>query len=502
MKKITIIGIVVSLIFAAGCIPLFYTVGGTVNGLTGTVNLTNTDTGESIDVNSDTFSFSAQKNNTTYTVIVSAQPEGQICTVNNGSGVISGATVNNILVECLTNWLGTQQFGTENTESINGIDVAADDSVILFGSGYNVSTSQTEGAIWMRAASGDPKWTFFDSNRNGRVNDAVVSQEGSIYAVGEAGGDAYILKVSTDGEVEWRVTLEGDNYDVGTDILIRSNGQLVVCGYTFSSTFEGQSNAGRYDVFVTQVSTSGVVGWTTLLGDSNNDNDGALTETPNGDLVVAYSNHIYYSYEPLSGHHIINLTKLDPNGTVVMGWPVILHETDEEEMLVGKVAINSEGDIFVAGSTHASTFFGVSNSGSSDVFIIKASSTDGEPIWGRLFGSSEPDTGYSGVSLDSMGNLLITGGTSGTLPGQLSSGDLDIFVAKWDQYGNPLWIRQVGTADRDHARGVAVDSWNQILIGGSTDGDLDGNTSHGYSDAFLMKLDSDTGNIVQPTTTP
>ncbi|MFA5960226.1 MAG: hypothetical protein WC785_06890 [Tatlockia sp.] len=82
------------------CNSQTYTVGGTINGLAGTVVLQNN--GDTVSVTSPTnlFTFPAQANGSTYAVTVQTQPAGQTCAVANGTGVVSGANVTNVVVTC------------------------------------------------------------------------------------------------------------------------------------------------------------------------------------------------------------------------------------------------------------------------------------------------------------------------------------------------------------------------------------------------------------------
>lgn len=99
------------------------------------------------------------------------------------------------------------------------------------------------------------------------------------------------------------------------------------------------------------------------------------------------------------------------------------------------------------------------------------------------------------ITSDSDGNLYIVGGVWGVLPGQTSSGYLDAFVRKLDGNGNEVWTRQFGTSQNDSAGGVALDKQNNIYVSGGTDGLLPGQVSQGSSDAFVRKYDNNGNEI-------
>jgi len=84
-----------------GSAPATYIVGGTVNGLSGTLVLQNNG-GDDLKITSDgTFTFStALADGSNYNVTVKTQPDGQTCTVSNNTGTISGADVTDVAVTC------------------------------------------------------------------------------------------------------------------------------------------------------------------------------------------------------------------------------------------------------------------------------------------------------------------------------------------------------------------------------------------------------------------
>ena len=142
--------------------------------------------------------------------------------------------------------------------------------------------------------------------------------------------------------------------------------------------------------------------------------------------------------------------------------------------------MDSSGNAFVTGSTDG--VLGASAFGSLDVFLAKFNST-GVRVFMQQFGTLFSDIGYA-VAVDGTGNVNITGATDGSLGSNTSAGQLDVFLAKFDASGTSLFTSQFGTPFNDTGFGIAVDSSANVLITGSTTGNLDGNTSAGLSDIF------------------
>ncbi|HEY9781472.1 MAG TPA: SBBP repeat-containing protein [Leptolyngbyaceae cyanobacterium] len=104
-----------------------------------------------------------------------------------------------------------------------------------------------------------------------------------------------------------------------------------------------------------------------------------------------------------------------------------------------------------------------------------------------------------GVAVDSADNVYITGSTEGSLGGINPAGDDvesdDAWLAKYDSNGDQLWLQQLGIKDDDEANGVAVDSAGNIYITGYTDGFPD-ESDRRMASAVLAQYNSD-GKLIQ-----
>jgi len=96
----------------------------------------------------------------------------------------------------------------------------------------------------------------------------------------------------------------------------------------------------------------------------------------------------------------------------------------------------------------------------------------------------------NGVATDSSGNVYVTGGTKGGLDGNTSAGNTDLFVVKYSSSGTKQWTKQLGTSQHDRAYDVATDSSGNVYVTGYTGGGLDGNSSAGSADLFVVKYNS------------
>lgn len=149
-------------------------------------------------------------------------------------------------------------------------------------------------------------------------------------------------------------------------------------------------------------------------------------------------------------------------------------------------------------------------SGSRDIYLSKLD-TDGNLVWAFGIGGNSDDVGNA-IAIDrNTGSVCITGSFEGTVdfdPGtgieELTAiGQTDIFVAKYNSYGNLIWVKQMGGVSEDVAFGIAVDASSNIYTTGHfySSADFDPGTgseiltSFGQMDVFISKLDGN-GNFI------
>lgn len=125
-------------------------------------------------------------------------------------------------------------------------------------------------------------------------------------------------------------------------------------------------------------------------------------------------------------------------------------------------------------------------------------------LWANQPGGTGSGSGCA-IATNNNGNSYVTGGFSGTATfgstTLISSGGVDIFIAKLDTNGNYLWAKQAGGAAYDQGFGIATDSNGNTYVTGrflsaATFGSISlVNSSTTYSDIFITKLDTN-GNFL------
>jgi len=87
----------------------------------------------------------------------------------------------------------------------------------------------------------------------------------------------------------------------------------------------------------------------------------------------------------------------------------------------------------------------------------------------------------------------VTGTTYGGLDGNTYLNGGEIFLVKYNSSGTKQWTKQLdggSGSSYQTGRGITTDSSDYIYVTGQTQGGLDGNTSSGNYDIFLVKYNS------------
>ena len=170
-----------------------------------------------------------------------------------------------------------------------------------------------------------------------------------------------------------------------------------------------------------------------------------------------------------------------------LGWLRQFGTNADDEAAV--IAIGANG-VYVAGNTKG-TLSGQTRVGGQDAFVRRYD-LNGSEVWTRQLGTSLGETPL-GIAVDATG-IYLTGYTSGTLPGQASTGGRDVFVRRFNFDGSDVWTRQFECSHDEVTRGVSVDA-SGVYVAGSTRGALSGQASAGGADAFVRKYDADGNEI-------
>jgi hypothetical protein len=389
-------------------------------------------------------------------------------------------------------------YGGSGDDGGNGIAIDGSGNSVIIGATNSTSGMATSGAyqtsnggnndvfIAKFNASGARQWaTYYGGSGDDYGSGIAVDGTGNIvitgysystsgiattgaYQTSYGGGnwDAFIAKFNASGARQWATYYGGSGDDDGLGIAIDGNGNIVITGYTYSTSGIATTGAnqisyggGSSDAFIAKFNTSGARQWATYYGGSNYD----------------------YGYG---------------------------------------VAIDGSGNIVITGYTASTS--GIATTGAYqtsgggtnyDAFIAKFNAS-GARQWATYYGGSGGDNSY-GIAVDSNGNIMITGytaSTSGiaTTNAYQSSGGgtyTDAFIAKFNPAGARQWATYYGGSNDDYCYGIAVDGSGNMVITGSTystsgiatTGAYQTSFGGGFYDAFIASFTSGGGLPVQLT---
>jgi hypothetical protein len=346
-----------------------------------------------------------------------------------------------------------------------------------------MSTSTSPAKAWTR---------LLGSRRADYASALTTGLDGAIYVAGYTSEsfdgqtnsgdyDAFLTKYDAYGTKAWTRFLGSSWYDSALALTTGLDGAIYVAGWTYGS-FDGQTSSGGQDAFLTKYDANGTKAWTRLFGSSAWDGAYALTTGVDGAIYVAGETQGSFDGQTFSGGYDAFLTKYDANGT--KAWTRLFGSSSND--YARALTTGVDGAIYVAGSTGGS-FDGQRSIGETDAFLTKFDA-NGTKAWTRFLGSSANDWAHA-LTTGVDGAIYVAGVTWGSVDGQRSVGGYNAFISKYDANGNKAWTRQFGSSSSAYALTTGVDG--AIYVAGSTKGSFDGQTNSGYEDALLTKYDAD-----------
>jgi hypothetical protein len=321
---------------------------------------------------------------------------------------------------------------------------------------------------------------------------------GPLVSAGEI--DVFVAKYDAAGNHLWSKGFGGISYDEGHGIAVDGAGNVVVTGYFEGAVDFGSGplvSAGDHDVFVVKYDAAGNVLWSRRFGSSGKASGSAVAIDGEGNVIVtgSFTDDIDFGGGPIQnagGFYNLFLAKLDPAGD---------HLWSKGFASSGGVglAIDAHGQLLVTGSFSDLVDFGAGplvgmDEVQSDIFVARFDPAGG-PLWSDGFGSASWDTGWD-VAVDGRGDVFVSGDVAGPVAlggGQVGGvGTFDALLAKYDAAGNHLWSQSFGD-DQVQGLGVAVDgAGNVVAVGRYGDSvDFGGGVlpSAGGRDIFVAKYD-------------
>jgi hypothetical protein len=352
-----------------------------------------------------------------------------------------------------------------------------------------------------------------------------------------------------DGPLVFSTYLGGAGGDGARDVAVDRQGYVYVTGGTGSGDFlvtpgayqtkfnPGIPESSRVrpsDVFVTKLSPSGAIVWSTLIGGPNHDRAYAIAVDADSYVYVAGRAGRGFPVTPgalqttfmggqeadFYGGQDGFVCKLKPDGTALV---FCSYFGTSDFSIIRDVAVDQHGDIYIA-SAHSSGEFPASIAhafnnrphGGRDGVVAKLKGDGSRVLWATYLGGSGEEGNQNSVRLDAAGNpytLITTASTDAeTTPGAYQrtyGGDEDLYVARLTpDRGALVWATYLGGPQNEstETHELAVDAQGNVYIAAPTRSPSFPTTPGafqrqfgGVHDIFVAKLSADGSRLLAST---
>jgi len=297
--------------------------------------------------------------------------------------------------------------------------------------------------------------------------------------------DAWVVKLDSSGDIQWQKCLGGTSTDEANSIQQTSDGGFIVAGKTWSNDGDVSGNHGDRDAWVVKLSSSGNILWQKCLGGTNWDKAYSIQQTSDGGFIVAGSTES--NDGDVSGNHVSYdawVVKLNSSGDIE--WQKCLGGTNWDYAY--SMQQTSDNGFIVVCYTNSDDGDVSGNHGESDYWVVKLDSS-GDIQWQKCLGGTSTDEANS-IQQTSDGGFIVAGGTYSN-DGDVSGfhGYRDAWIVKLNSSGDIEWQKCLGGTFDDYANSIQQTSDGGFIVAGETWSD-DGYVSgrHGGSDYWVVKL--------------
>lgn len=378
------------------------------------------------------------------------------------------------------------------------------------------------------------------------------------YGGGEFSGDAFVVKLSNDGNnILYSTYLGGIDNDISNGIAVDNNGNVYITGDTgallrfpitpiigagnFPTTENALQNTlineFNRDAFVSKISADGTeLVYSTLLGGNNQDRSQDITVDNNGNAYITGETRsldfptVDAVQNTIGGDKDVFITQLNSDGSDLV-FSTYYGGIDGD--VGNSIAVDNSGNIYVGGTSSSQIIGGDAvvppvgefptvnalqntfGGGDGDGILIKINN-DRSVGYATYFGGEEREY-IENIGLDATGNIYMIGNTNFLLGNAYIIGTdnlADAFVSKISNDGTTVEYSTVIDTDGNFSvfgNDIAVDEvGNAYIVGVSSPGfmdhigfineiEVDTNTK---TDAFIAKLAANTSSPGIPPFVP
>ena len=342
--------------------------------------------------------------------------------------------------------------------------------------------------------------------KHSKIHSGILGGLGALFL-------CFAISASASGpNVSFTTFLAGSNEDQAKAVAMDSAGNTYVTGFTCSGNFplvlaSISSFQGPCDAFLTKLSPSGGILFSTYWGGSGSDFATGIAVDSTGVYITGYTNSPNFPGHrigPLNSHYHVFVSKFSLSGGQI--YSVVFGGSSLDE--ANGIAVDASHNAYVAGITYSADFpmHGASfNHGGYDAFVAKLD-LYGNLINSTYVGGSNSDWA-NGIALDGAGYVYITGLTASvnfphTMPITIGFGT-NTFVVKLNP-GLGMMFSNVQGGGSDYGIAIWADTFNTYVTGlvsatsyfPTSVGAFQSSKSSSGSAAFVAQFDSTYGERI------
>ncbi|MBA7520561.1 hypothetical protein ES705_12657 [subsurface metagenome] len=228
-------------------------------------------------------------------------------------------------------------------------------------------------------------------------NDGIVS-------LNHGRSDIWLVKLDKNGNIEWQKSLGGSDYDYGLDIIQTSDGGYAIAGHSKSNDGNLSVNYGFHDYWILKLDSQGVIEWQQSYGGSQTEECNSIIQTSDGGYALAgYTLSSDGNVSLNHGFEDFWVVKLNSHGAI--DWQKSLGGSENDRAF--SIIQTSDDGFAIAGRSHSNDSDVSGNHGEYDYWVVKLS-FNGAIEWQKSSGGSRSDHAYS-IIQTSNGKYAIAG---------------------------------------------------------------------------------------------
>jgi hypothetical protein len=305
--------------------------------------------------------------------------------------------------------------------------------------------------------------------------------------------DFWLIKLDTSGQMQWNKTYGGSDDERARSLFKTQDGGYVLAGQSRSSDGDVSGNQGFFDFWIVKVGSQGTIEWEKNYGFAGNDQAYDIFQTSDGGFFVSGILDVTASGGQGNSGRGLNrhaggdywTLKLDASGELIWSRYFGGSFTDTSHD-----AIETEnGDFIIIGFSDSEDVDITNNKGAYDFWIVRASS-EGDLVWQKNFGGSEIDIPYS-ITKTQDGNYMIAGDTRSSDQDVTETiGNADIWTLKFNDAGEILQQKSIGGTQFESARSIiTLQNGNYAITSTTRSNDEDVSGNNGQNDIWTVILD-------------